>query len=570
MGQKPRGRSAGGRRLGTVDGKSRLLFVLALGLATALLLVLALTEPVPARFWFSLAVTVAVGAALAAALGRLFLATFLTFCFVGFVLVVSFEKKRLMNMALHSYDVAFYLNRETLSFLWEGYPLYIATTLAALAAINVLAISAWHIDTSRCSRAVAGIVSAIAILAAVILVPKQGVNAGGFQMLSDESSLVSSFFLSFGETLRALDRGQLLKAGTSTDLPKFTPLKTCEPVAKPPNILLIHQESLFPPSLFPSLDYDRALDAFFLSADGKLHKLGVETWGGASWITEFALLSGISTKDFGGMRPFVQVFMQGRLEETLPQTLNSCGYESVLLFPMQMGFVSLDRFYRSIGFSRIVDKKAQGAASAQERDRFYFENALEVMDAHFKSSDRPLFLYVQTMAAHGPYDKALWPDANVPGGALGAPAQLNEYLRRVAMAKLDGEYLIDEIERRFPEQPILVVRYGDHQPTVTKSLLAQARAEQKAGTLKGLSPDGLVTFYAMAGNDFAVLPLPEYDVLDVAYLGTLILEAAGLPLSEAQQERKRLMANCNGRYAACDARLGFNRRLIDSGLVRLP
>jgi hypothetical protein len=82
-----------------------------------------------------------------------------------------------------------------------------------------------------------------------------------------------------------------------------------------------------------------------------------------------------------------------------------------------------------------------------------------------------------------------------------------------------------------------------------------------------------VTFYAMTGNDFIVPPLPDYDVLDVAYLSTIILEAAGLPLSGAQRERKRLMATCEGQYFDCDQRdqiLVFNRRLINSGLVRSP
>jgi hypothetical protein len=68
-------------------------------------------------------------------------------------------------------------------------------------------------------------------------------------------------------------------------------------------------------------------------------------------------------------------------------------------------------------------------------------------------------------------------------------------------------------------------------------------------------------------------PLPEYDPLDVAYLGTVILDAAGVPLPAAQRERKRLMMVCAGRYSACEPWseiLAFHRRLINSGLVRTP
>ncbi len=64
--------------------------------------------------------------------------------------------------------------------------------------------------------------------------------------------------------------------------------------------------------------------------------------------------------------------------------------------------------------------------------------------------------------------------------------------------------------------------------------------------------------------------LPRHSVLDVPYLGTVLLEAARLPLSDAYKERKRLMEACDGRYDGCEvpsAILDFHRRLINSGLV---
>jgi hypothetical protein len=74
----------------------------------------------------------------------------------------------------------------------------------------------------------------------------------------------------------------------------------------------------------------------------------------------------------------------------------------------------------------------------------------------------------------------------------------------------------------------------------------------------------------MSGLNYTVPDLPDYDMLDISYLGTVMIEAAGLPLSEAQRERKRLMAVCDGLYFGCDRSsdiLAFNRRLINSGLM---
>ena len=64
--------------------------------------------------------------------------------------------------------------------------------------------------------------------------------------------------------------------------------------------------------------------------------------------------------------------------------------------------------------------------------------------------------------------------------------------------------------------------------------------------------------------------LPQFETLDVPYLGTVILDLAGLPLSDSHRERKRLMELCKGRYHGCAQReeiLVFHRRLIDSGVM---
>src|SRR5262249_60371523 len=124
----------------------------------------------------------------------------------------------------------------------------------------------------------------------------------------------------------------------------------------------------------------------FRPAHDLLDQVRVETYGGASWLTEFSLLAGVSTRSFGGMRQFVQTFTQNKLKDPLPQALERCGYRNVVFYPMLRNFVSNDRFYSSIGLKEIFDLKAQGAPSAQERDRFYYNNALGEMERHFRTS----------------------------------------------------------------------------------------------------------------------------------------------------------------------------------------
>jgi phosphoglycerol transferase MdoB-like AlkP superfamily enzyme len=555
-------------------GKRRVIAVTsALTLLGATLLLLFCTEPIAVRFWFAVAVTAAMVSFVTFLSRRLLFASVVTSSLVAVLFLVSLEKQATMNMGLHSYDLFFYLNADTFEFLWGDYPRHVAVVLAALAAAIILATLTWRFDPTRLSHLASGLTLVAAIMMAGTFERQASTEGGAFRLFTQNDSFISAFYLSWSETWGTLVRGQLLEAAARTALPPFASESQCTPSFKPPHIVLIHQESLVPPSLFPRLQYDHALDRFFLSDDGRLHRLRVETYGGGSWVTEFALLTGISTKAFGDMRMFVQVLMEGRLKETLPQSLANCGYRTLMLFPMRNGFVSLDRFYRSIGFSEILDQRAQGAPTTRERDRFYFQNALDAMDRHFKSSNQPLFIYIQTMASHGPYDRAYMPEENVPDGGPGTSAEMSEYLRRAAMASLDRDFLMDEIKRRFPDEPILIVRYGDHQPSATRDLINDVWGDDSPDVGPSGAPGPFITFYAMEGHNVSVPSLPAYDPLDIAYVGTIMLEAAGLPLSAAQQERKRLMMDCRGRYFGCEPRsqiLAFHRRLINSGFVRAP
>ncbi|MGH6791447.1 MAG: sulfatase-like hydrolase/transferase [Methyloceanibacter sp.] len=528
------------------------------------------TEPIPARFWFAVAVTAGMVFFLTALSRRLLFASAIATSLVAIVLLVSLKKQATMNMGLHSYDLFFYLNADTFAFLWGDYRGIVVSVLAACAAALVLAAAAWRYDATRLSRLASAIALILAVTAAVAFQPRASAESGAFRFFTQGDSYISAFFLSWGETWRTLQRGQLMAAAAGTALPDFASESRCMNSKGSPHIVLVHQESLVPPVLFPGLQYDRSLDEFFRSGDDQLHRLRVETYGGGSWVTEFALLTGISTKAFGDMRMFVQVLMEGRINETLPQALANCGYRTLMLFPMNNGFLRLDRFYRSIGFSEIRDQHAQKAPTNRERDSFYFQNALDAMDRHLQTSEQPLFVYIQTMAAHGPYDRTYMPQENVPGGGPGTSAEMSEYLRRAGMAMRDNDFLMAELERRFPDEPVLVVRYGDHQPSATYPLINGMWGDDSPDIGPSGAPGPFVTFYAMEGLNYPVPPLPDYDPLDIAYLGTVMLDAAGLPLSGVQRERMRLMVECAGRYFGCEPRsqiMAFHRRLINSGFV---
>jgi hypothetical protein len=521
-------------------------------------------------FLYTVAVTTALVAVATLLSRRAFFATVLVTGVVVMTVAAASVKRATMNMVVHAYDLFFYLgSSSTMSYLWSDQRRYVLGAIVTVAVVAVAVGLAYRFDGTRVSRRWSSAVFGLSVLLAWYGATLKGERR--HMQFYFENLYVSSFYASWGETVEALWRGALLEADPHSGVaPAFTIPERCNPGTKPPHVVLIHQESVVQPSLFPTLGYDRSVEPFFRSADGTLRRLRVETYGGASWLTEFSLLAGVSTHSFRGMRQFVQTFMQNRLKDTLPQALERCGYRNVVFYPMLKNFVSNDKFYTSIGLREIFDMRAQKAKSVQERDRFYYDNALDEMGRHLKASPRPLFTYIQTMSAHWPYNFTFAPDATVSGGDPGTDPEMHEYLRRLSLAKVDYDYLLKELRRRFPRERFLIVHYGDHHPMATRMLLG-FKSETEAEDVT-LDPDsiGFITYYAVQGVNYAVPPLPAYDTLDVSYLGSVILDLAGLPLPDSHRERLWLMSLCEGRYYSCSRRgeiLRFHRRLIDSGIL---
>jgi len=531
---------------------------------------LVLTEGRPATIVFAIAMSLTLASLIVLVTRRLLIATVLISALVTTVTIASMLKLRAMNMVVHAYDLVFYLSSwTTLAYLWQDYRRYVVALVAVLLATALAGFLAYRLDGTRIRRARAAVAAACCAVLAW-----QGVVAMGERRHSQfeyEGQYISSFFLSWSETVETLLKGQLVEAAASATGPKFTIPADCKPQIRPPHIVLIHQESVVPPSHFPTLKYDRSLDPFFLSHDGLLHKLRVETYGGASSLTEFSILTGVSTRSFGGMRQFVQSVMANKLADTLPQALTRCGYRNVVFYPMLRSFVFTHRFFSGVGLNQMFDLKDQGAKVVNERDRFYYGNALAEMERHFAASKQPLFTFIETMATHWPYRTTYMPEVEVPGGGAGTNPEMHEYLRRVAMARMDYDFLKSELARRFPGEQFLLVHYGDHHPMATRTLLGYGEGTEAEDVALGPNSIGFMTYYAINGVNYQPPPLRAVPALDVPYLGTVMLEAARLPLSDAFRARQQLIEACKGRYHDCPRReeiLRFHRRLIESGLMQ--
>jgi phosphoglycerol transferase MdoB-like AlkP superfamily enzyme len=488
---------------------------------------------------------------------------------VATIVIASDVKRHYIEMVLHAYDVVFYLTSwSTLVFLWADHKLMLLALLGMTALTVGSGLCLWEVDGTRIARRYS-----FALFVLCVAIASWASHAKGERrntLFFWDNQYLASFYASWSETVETLWRGQLLDAVKSQPKPPFAVPAACDLDEKPPHIILIHQESAVPPSFFPQLDYDARLDPFFKSFDGRLHKLRVETYGGASWLTEFSVLAGVSTYSFGGMRTFVQSLMEGKIHDAVPQVLARCGYKNSLFYPVPKDFVASGRFYTTIGIPEIFDYRAQGAKRFNERDQFYYGNVLNNIERNLAQSKDPLFTFVITSATHLPYKYKYAPDVDVPGGGPGTDPEMSEYLRRLAMAHMDYDEFRASLAKRFPNERFLIVQYGDHQPIATRTLLGFDK--KLAAEDIQLTPEspGLLTYYVIDGVNYEPPALPDEEIVEVPYLGAILLKEARLPLPQSYQARLDLMSLCNGRYYTCsDSKkiLSFHRRLMDSGLI---
>ena len=375
-------------------------------------------------------------------------------------------------------------------------------------------------------------------------------------------------------------RGYLQISAQASLAPIPTDAIVCRPEGTAPDIVLFLNESVMPPGVYPEINFPPESKPFFTSFDGRIHNMRVETFGGGTWLTDFSALTGLSTSMFGNMRNFAAQLTTGRLRHTLPQYLKACGYDTTIIYPSLAEFAGSAKFYRSIGFDRVIDRAVHKAPDERQRDAFYYNEVRKVLDAAPRTGGeggarRPQFIVASSMSPHSPWNFRFAPEAVKPGETTrwNADPEIDEYLWRIVLAKRDRDAFRADLKRAYPDRPFLFVSYGDHQPALTRLPLANAGAIADTGSAWQLDPTSRAfqTYYAIEGQGFTPrIAMPDAPILEVPHLATLTVAAAGLPLDAVYARRLRLLEQCNGLYMTCADRgavMAFQRWLVDAGWI---
>src|SRR5215212_9229081 len=472
-------------------------------------------------------------------LGRPAVAAAMSLAWLVLLILLSQFKHDVLLMTVNFVDLMI-IDADTVSFLLKV--LHLDTkSVIAITLLVVALILTWYFDPFRVRRRVA-LLGAVACLAGLVGL------AVAFPSDPWEEFYAENYFSKFtrsGVTAVGdlITRGVLESDAKVSEQLGAAADKPCT-VSKPPHIVMVFDESSFDIRAVPGLKLPADYGGHFRSDDGKQRSLMVEGAGGPSWYTEYNVLTGLSARSYGRFAEFVTRIAAGRVERGLPNALRHCGYKTFTFYPMYGAFLSARHFQTTAGIQNFLDSTALGA-NFLDPDSFYFDKAADTI-AKQRGKD-PLFLLVYTAQNHFPWDFRFRPDLAPEWRDPGNRPDVDEYLRRQHLSAVDYQVFVERLKKDFPDESFLIVRFGDHQPYLARSLIDPGQDDTMiARRIAAADPRFLTTYYAINTINF-------------------------VPLDPSFAEQKKILQRCHGLFYRCnggaEARR-FNRLLIDAGLIK--
>src|SRR6476469_8549625 len=491
----------------------------------------------------------------------------LSLTMVVVLVLLSRLKHDVVQMTVNSIDLMM-IDRDSVAFLFTIFPnLRWSVILAGLVTLPLM-YALWWLDPFRIRRlpALACKLACLSALVGYSLYHPDEAWRGYY-----DDGYLSKFFRSGVSAVSDFAQYGFMESAASTNERLNMPLvDACHPAGRRPNIIMVHDESSFDIRAAQGIKVPAGYGSHFKSWDGKERAFLAESNGGPSWFTEYNVLAGLSSRSFGRFAYFVTRIASGRVERGLPLALRRCGYDTVSLYPAYGAFMSARSFQQTTGIQHFYDARDLGARDV-EPDSFFYDKALKLMSEATPTT--PQFMFVYLAANHCPCETRFRPDLMPFWRKPGNEPVVDEYLRRQAMSAEDYAAFIAGLKKKFPAQPFLIVRYGDHQPEFSPHVLDPGLDEAGVGKkLDNYDPRYYATYYAIDAINFEPVKSPAVmDTVDGPYLPLVIQEAAGIPLDASFEEQKKIMLRCKGLFYACkdgaEARR-FNRLLIDAGFVK--
>ncbi len=538
----------------------------AIAAFAALLVFAPLAEKALIEKMYALAIVFASTLLVLFASARLAFALMCSSVVFGLLKITSMLKFEYLLTPVLAPDLEYYFTTDTLDLI-RRYPLLLGFTIAILVVIPLLVVPSWLAETkagwTRAGRLRAGTLRVLGLCAAAAVLAVCLTPAGPFASVFNkpmwatvtDRSFLTAFFTSFSDT-EVKQPALVGKVDRTIDWKLDTPLRAPQ---RRPDVITVLEESTFDPRIVKACTLPVCTVPMFVP-DRKTRAHGpltVHTFGGGTWTSEFALHTGLADVLFGNAGLYAPYNLARRVAHTLPDAFRNAGYRVVAVYSHSGEFLNARNAYADYGFERFYDGTEYGLGwDSTDADLLEVLSKIhaEEIAAH---PDRPLFLFTLTLHQHGPhmtpletlpapFDKPLFPGKLAARGALDDWLNLNlaNYLERVHHSSA----MLAEFEQLLWSRgrPTVLMHFGDHQPSFDGAMHSLAKRVPAAA---GPNPSR-VTYYMLKTN-FPLAAMPQYESLDITYLGSVLLDAAGVPKDAFYQANTLLRDRCKGRYLHC-------------------
>ncbi|WP_099117430.1 LTA synthase family protein [Xenorhabdus ishibashii] len=339
------------------------------------------------------------------------------------------------------------------------------------------------------------------------------------------------------------------KFGTSADyfLQQAKQVMLPEPQSEvKPDVVVLLQESTVNPHIYQLPANVQLPDLYMFRHDAGVSAqspLRVQTFGGGTWLSEFSVLTGLNTDDFGSRKNAVFYFVVDHLKNSLFRAMKDNGYYTVVLTPFNKSAYHAGHAYKTLGVDRIIQPQELGYPADMDENLWKIptQDMLSYVKTILaKETDKPIFIFSLTMYEHGPYEENHHDDYGLTGKVNSATAagKFSHYMEKIVASDPAIRDFSEFVANR--NKPTVFLYFGDHQPNINFDHYNSP-----------LPDPAHVTQFTLRDNLKQGASITTGKLTDIAFLGGIILERARLSASAFYQANMMMRHLCDGALNDC-------------------
>lgn len=303
-------------------------------------------------------------------------------------------------------------------------------------------------------------------------------------------------------------------------------------VQQAPNVVLIMDESWADLTENGVLSANEPLAPFFHALQQQPGVITghtvVPVFGSGTPASEFEALTGTSYLFNLATSPYAVYSYPGM--PSLASQFGQMGYDTTAIHPLFASNWARETGYPRLGFDTFLHIGNMPAVPPQQFTRGYVNDShvFSLIEDTLAQGSAPQFVFCVTMQNHGGYqtgyDDGTGFSITSPAGSF---AMAREYLQLAQKTDAALEEFLGALEQL--DEPTIVLMYGDHLPSVEDEFLSAVLNETDPFARR------TTPFVLWANYDADFSALENGMTLSANYLGPMLLQAAGLPMTGMQK-----------------------------------